>query len=542
MNPIGFRYLLVACSIVCAAGASDIPPERMRAIYEEVKTPYKYGIVIPAPEGKKVDCPTVFRHGDRWYIVYVQLESDPAGYTTQLAVSDDLLHWQPKGTILGRGDKEAWDKANAAGGIALVNTQWGGDGTLETQEGRYWMSYLGGAKPGYETPPLSIGMASALDPTSTAGWEKLSAPVLRPDDGGARPYETGTLFKSLVFRDAAATLGAPFVMYYNARPPRGDETIGTAVSQDMRTWRRYGDGPVIVNARPLDLKHGVISGDPQVVRMDDLWVMFYFGAFWKPKAFDTFAASRDLVHWTRWEGPHLIEPSEPWDDEFAHKPWLLKHNGVVYHFYCAVGNQGRAIALATSRPMKENGLLGPVPASDPDPNYTRVITGRADNIVKTLEISDVNKRTRVRDNIVQQYRDLNAIHTQRDKDVEAAAKIATDKTSAEARAKSIWEQANLRIKQLHQSYLAKLSAELTPDQVDQVKNGMTYGVLPVTYRAYLAQVPELTEAQKQQIMAYLMEARELAMDGGTSEEKHMWFRKYKGRINNYLSAQGYKLK
>ena len=98
-----------------------------------------------------------------------------------------------------------------------------------------------------------------------------------------------------------------------------------------------------------------ISGDPQIVRMGDIWVMHYFGAFWKPKAFDTFAASRDLVHWTRWDGPHLIEPSEPWDAEYAHKPWLLKHKGVVYHFYCAVGNQGRAIALATSRPMKESG-------------------------------------------------------------------------------------------------------------------------------------------------------------------------------------------
>jgi hypothetical protein len=64
----------------------------------------------------------------------------------------------------------------------------------------------------------------------------------------------------------------------------------------------------------------------------------------------------------------------------------------------------------------------------------------------------------------------------------------------------------------------------------------------VTYRAYLTQVPELTEAQKQQIMTYLVEARELAIDGGTSEEKHAVFRKYKGKINNYLSAQGYKLK
>ena len=356
MNSVGFVSLLVACSTAWAAGTSDLSPEQMWAIYEEVKTPYKYGIVIPAPEGKMVDCPTVFRHGDRWYMVYIQLENDPAGYTTRLAVSDDLLHWQPPGTVLARGDGDAWDRANAAGGIALANTQWGGAGTLDTHDGRYWISYLGGARPGYETPPLSISMASTLDPTTPAGWEKLPAPVLRPGDGDARPFETDTLFKSFVFRDPAARLGAPFVMYYNARPPRGDETIGMAVSQDMRTWRRYGAGPVLANPRPPGLKHGVISGDPQIVHMDakengDLWVMFYFGAFWKPKAFDTFAASRDLVHWTRWDGPHLIEPSEPWDNEYAHKPWLLKHNGVVYHFYCAVGNRGRAIALATSRPM-----------------------------------------------------------------------------------------------------------------------------------------------------------------------------------------------
>ena len=42
-------------------------------------------------------------------------------------------------------------------------------------------------------------------------------------------------------------------------------------------------------------------------------------------------------------------PSEPWDKTYAHKPWVIKHNGVVYHFYCAVGDQGRVIALATSK-------------------------------------------------------------------------------------------------------------------------------------------------------------------------------------------------
>ncbi|MBP8302838.1 MAG: DNA-binding protein [Phycisphaerae bacterium] len=359
--------LAVQCTAF-AAGEAGIPLERMQAVYDEVKTPYKVGIVIPAPEGKRVDCPTVFRHGDRWYMVYVQLENDPQGYTTQLAASNDLLHWEPLGTILARGQGDAWDRANAAGGIALANTRWGGDGTLEQHEGRYWMSYLGGEKPGYETPPLSIGVASTLDPASPTGWDRPVEPVLRPNDPDARPFETGTLFKSFIFRDPGAGLGAPFVMYYNARPDRGDETIGMAVSGDMRTWRRYGDGPVIVNARPPDLKHGVISGDPQIVRMDvgggDLWVMFYFGAFWRPKAFDTFAASTDLVHWTQWEGPALIEPSEPWDNEFAHKPWIIKHNGVVYHFYCAAGNQGRAIALATSKPIQEIKPVGSTVPAD----------------------------------------------------------------------------------------------------------------------------------------------------------------------------------
>ena len=80
--------------------------------------------------------------------------------------------------------------------------------------------------------------------------------------------------------------------------------------------------------------------------------MFYFGAGWKPKAFDTFACSYNLVHWTKWDGPHLMEPSEPWDDVYAHKPWMICHEDIVYHFYCAVGNQGRVIALATSKDLR----------------------------------------------------------------------------------------------------------------------------------------------------------------------------------------------
>ena len=95
---------------------------------------------------------------------------------------------------------------------------------------------------------------------------------------------------------------------------------------------------------------------------------------------------------------------------------------------------------------------------------------------------------------------------------------------------------------MHVQYLIELSTLLTPEQIDKVKDGMTYGVAPRTYHSYLEMLPELTAEQKETLMAYLLEAREIAMDAGSAKEKHWWFNKYKGRINNYLSEQGYDLK
>jgi predicted GH43/DUF377 family glycosyl hydrolase len=173
-------------------------------------------------------------------------------------------------------------------------------------------------------------------------------PVLSIAQPDARPFESVTLYKSTIIRDATGALGYPFVMFYNGKTAASShEAIGMAVSKDLVHWIRYGDAPVVDNApgRPA------ISGDPQIVKLGNLWVMFYFGFRWQPHAFDTFACSHDLVHWTKWTGQTLVAPSEPWDKTFAHKPWLLKHDGVVYHFYCAVGDQGRVIALATSKDL-----------------------------------------------------------------------------------------------------------------------------------------------------------------------------------------------
>lgn len=326
---------------------SDISKVEMKRIYEEVKTPYKFGIVLRPDEGQMIDCPNIFRKDGTWFMVYVAIQ-DKIGYQTYLAKSTDLIHWEKLGTILPF-ESGSWDQWQADGSLALVDPTWGGSLALQSYRGKYWISYFGGAKQGYETDPLSLGLAWTTTPAEPKAWNRhADNPVLTPSQEDARPFEKATLYKSHILWDKEESLGYPFVMYYNGKQlGPGIERIGMAVSRDLLRWSRYGAGPVIDNGKG-------ISGDPQVVRIGDLWVMFYFGLGWGPGAFDSFSCSRNLVHWTQWHGEPLIKPSEPWDKTFAHKPWVFKHDGVVYHFYCAVGNEGRVIALATSHDLNGN--------------------------------------------------------------------------------------------------------------------------------------------------------------------------------------------
>ncbi len=327
----------------------------MNKIYEEVKTPYKYGIVMKADSlNELADCPSIFRYKNKWYMMYVQMQKPKIGYQTYLAKSDDLLHWEKLGKILSFTNNTSWDAWQADGGIALCDYNWEGSHKLKKYAGKYWLSYIGGATKGYETDPLSIGMAWTKNPIKIGEWNRVKKnPVLSASQEDARHFEKLTLYKSQIIHDKSKTLGWNFVMYYNAKSERkveNGERIGMAVSNDMVNWSRYGDSVVIVNGTQ---KNYGISGDPQIVKIGDVWVMFYFGAFWKPGAFETFACSYDMVNWTKWNGKHLVESSETYDKTYAHKPWVVKWKDVVYHFYNAVGSEGRVIAVATSKDLKK---------------------------------------------------------------------------------------------------------------------------------------------------------------------------------------------
>lgn len=109
------------------AGGKPVSAEQMKAIYEEIKTPYKYGVVLKGEGGRKVDSPSVFRHGDKWYMAYITF--DGTGYETLLATSDNLLDWKPLGKILPFREK-TWDalqrrdtsRCRTTNGAALTNS------------------------------------------------------------------------------------------------------------------------------------------------------------------------------------------------------------------------------------------------------------------------------------------------------------------------------------------------------------------------------------------------------------------------------------
>ncbi|MCU7551886.1 DUF3826 domain-containing protein [Chitinophagaceae bacterium LB-8] len=178
-----------------------------------------------------------------------------------------------------------------------------------------------------------------------------------------------------------------------------------------------------------------------------------------------------------------------------------------------------------------------------DTAYYNVVKQRAGKIVVNLGIEDAAKAERVQTIIARQYQNLNNIHTSRDIQIKAEkAKADQSKEAIAASVKKIEDKASKQLAKLHKKYLKQLGKQLTGEQVVKVKDGMTYGVVPLTYNGYMQMLPNLTEEQKKQIMAWLVEAREKAMDAESSEKKHGWFGKYKGRINNYLSASGINMK
>ena len=161
-------------------------------------------------------------------------------------------------------------------------------------------------------------------------------------------------------------------------------------------------------------------------------------------------------------------------------------------------------------------------AEGQDSAYVETIKSRSQKIVDGLGLTDAQKTENVRNIIANRYFLLNDIHSK------------YDKNQQDARDAELYKH--------HFELASALALYLTEEQIDAVKDGMTFGRLKRDYKAQLEMIPSLTDEEKAQILIWLREAREYAMDAADSKGKHFWFDKYRGRTNNWLSARGYDLK
>ena len=176
-----------------------------------------------------------------------------------------------------------------------------------------------------------------------------------------------------------------------------------------------------------------------------------------------------------------------------------------------------------------------------DPKYVESIVNRSQKIVDKLGLTDAKVAEDVCNVIANRYFELNDIYEIRDAKVKTVKESGLTGDAKNAALKAAENEKDAALYRSHFAFPASLSLFLNEEQIEAVKDGMTYGVVKVTYEATLDMIPSLKEEEKAQIYAWLVEAREFAMDAENSTKKHSAFGKYKGRINNYLAKRGYNL-
>ena len=92
---------------------------------------------------------------------------------------------------------------------------------------------------------------------------------------------------------------------------------------------------------------------------------------------------------------------------------------------------------------------------------------------------------------------------------------------------------------VHSNFIANLQADLTPEQVESIKDKLTANKLPTTLKAYHQILPDLKPQDEAKILVWLKQAREQSLDMKNVDEMTPIFKKYKTEIEHYLDSRGY---
>jgi Glycosyl hydrolases family 32 N-terminal domain len=377
MNTTRRRFLR---NTALTAATAAVAPHLSAAAPDEIapfRTPYKYPKLILSATGRKgdfdertVDDPIVFYANGAFQMLYIGW--DGIGYQTGLATSTNLVNWTRTALVAPRDPASKYTKYNLALSSILRNKNLRSRGEALKANGKYLAAWNAYPSAGYEEGAAVIGLATSDDLLT---WH-LTDPILTPQDGA--PWEHGGLYRPDLMLDRGT-----YFLYYNAKTdplPKDEgggwhEQTGVATSTDLKTWTRYKSNPILNNgprgsatyptANPIsntqpatpDTRDSRFASNPFVVQNGCDFAMFYFGfGYQRPgRACEMLALGADPFTFIK-VPEILIDIGAPGtiDETFAHKPSVITHEGVLYHFYCAVSgkwpNETRGIAVARSKP------------------------------------------------------------------------------------------------------------------------------------------------------------------------------------------------
>lgn len=168
-------------------------------------------------------------------------------------------------------------------------------------------------------------------------------------------------------------------------------------------------------------------------------------------------------------------------------------------------------------------------------------------ILAALKLDDAAKEAKVRDIVWGHLKTLDEWHQQNDGQIKALwgefnqARSKTNEANANLALDKI-DGVYASVKPEHEKFLSELSTVLTQDQVETVKDALTVNKVKITFNAYQEIFHGLTQEQNAFILKNLKAAREEAIDAGSMNEKSAFFKKYKIKIEAYLTSQGYDVK
>ena len=172
------------------------------------------------------------------------------------------------------------------------------------------------------------------------------------------------------------------------------------------------------------------------------------------------------------------------------------------------------------------------------------IEQKASKVVDSLKLDDVDKAAKVRLIVSDWLGVMLRWHEQHDAELgrlwdewnKARAVVPKDEFPGELIAHEI-DAVYASLKPAYQDYIARLSAELSAEQVDALKENWSRSPgMTRTYNAYLEIVPDLAEKDKAVIRARMLMAREAAMLMDSDKEIVAIYKRHKVKVEQYVGT------